>query len=115
MTIWIRGRSVGKGSGITTPIFARAGALHVEAVLYKCQAESCSTSIFGSVSGVKEIGEEKADELKGHAYHAVPDEGEDRADWKAVNVDLVRCHARSDNGGLPIWWSSVCGRLFICL
>lgn len=42
------------------------------------------------MSGVQEVGEQEADELEGHAYEPVPDEGEERADEQAVYEDVVR-------------------------
>lgn len=38
---------------------------------------------------MQEVCEQEADELEGHRYHAIPDEGEDGADREAIDVDFV--------------------------
>jgi hypothetical protein len=39
---------------------------------------------------VKKIGEEETDKLERHGNHAIPYEGENGADRKSINVNLVR-------------------------
>ena len=69
------------------------------------------------MGGVEEVGEEEADELEGHADHAVPDEAEERADWEAIDVDFVRGIevAWGEDGGFPIGRCGICGGCFIGL
>ena len=52
-------------------------AAHVETVLYEGDAKASSGAVLRGVCGVQEVGEEEADELEGHADHAVPDEAEE--------------------------------------
>lgn len=93
-----------------------AGAFHVKAVLHKGDAKARTRPILGGVGGVEKISEEKADELKGHGDHAVPDEGENGADGQAIDVDFVRtAHARGEDSRLPVGRCGVCGCLFVGL
>lgn len=71
--------------------------------------------MLGRVRGVQEVGEQEANELKGHADHGVPNEGEEAADGKAVDVDFVACGARSEDCGFPVRRCRVGGGLFIGL
>ena len=84
-------------------------AFHVEAVLDESEAEAGARAVFGGVGGVEEVGEEEADELEGHADHAVPHEGEDGADGEAIDVDFVRGHAGGEDGGFPVGGCGVGG------
>lgn len=66
--------------------------------------------------GVQEVGEEKADELEGHAYHSVPDEAEDGADGEAVDIDVVGpAEAGGEDCGFPVRRGGVGCGLFVGL
>lgn len=90
-------------------------ASHGKAVLYEGDAKTGTRAILGGVGGVEEIGEEKADQLEGHAYHTVPDEGEERADGEAFVEDFVGGHARGQDGSFPVGRSGICSCLFVGL
>lgn len=65
---------------------------------------------------MQEVGEEEADELEGHAYHAVPNKGEEAADGEAVDEDVVRVVAAGgEDGGFPVGRCCVGGGLFVGL
>jgi len=65
---------------------------------------------------MEEIGEEEANELKGHGDGGVPEETKQRADWHAVEVDFIgAAKARGEDGGLPVGRSLVCSSLFVGL
>ena len=65
---------------------------------------------------MKEVGEEEADEMEGHADHAVPEEGEEGADGETVDEDVVggRGAVRKDRG-FPVWRGGISGGLFVGL
>ena len=84
-------------------------AFHIEAVLDEGEAEASAGAVFRGVRGVQEIGKEEADELEGHADHAVPHEGEDGPDGEAVDVHFVGGHARGEDGRFPVWGCGVGG------
>lgn len=92
-----------------------AGAAHIEAVLDEGDAETGARAVLGGVGGVQEVGEEEANELEGHADHAVPDEGEEGADGQAFVVDFVSGHAGGEDGGFPVGRGCVGGGLFVGL
>lgn len=92
-----------------------AGTAHVEAVLNKGDAKTGARAILSRVGGVQEVGEEEANELEGHADHAVPNKGKEGADGQAFVVDFVGRHARGEDGGFPIGRGCVGGGLFIGL
>ena len=69
------------------------GVAHLETVLYERDTETGSRAVLGGVCGVKEVGEQEADELEGHGDESVPDEGEERADQKTVDEDIIRVAA----------------------
>ena len=65
--------------------------------------------------GVQEVGEQKTDELEGHADHGVPDKGEEGADGEAFNVDFVCGAGGDDEGGFPVGGCCVGGGGFVGL
>jgi hypothetical protein len=62
---------------------------------------------------MKQIGEKEADELEGHAYHAVPYKRENGSYGESIDVYFVTGHAWGDNGGLPVGWRRISCGLFI--
>ena len=114
MTVGLRGR----GAKLRFRVRWRVGrgpTAHVEAVLHEGDAQAGTRPVLGRVRGMQEVGEQKADELEGHADHAVPHEAENGADGEAVNVDFVRGHSWGEDGGFPVWGGSICGGLFVSL
>lgn len=88
---------------------------HEEAVLHHRDAKAGLGAVLGRVGSMQEVGEEETDELKRHADHAVPKEGEERADGKTVNVYFVRGSPGCKNCGFPIWRGCIGGSLLIRL
>ena len=114
-TIWTRGLGEGRVAGGWRSS-AVGSTAHVEAVLDESDAEACSGAVLGGVGGVEQVGEEETNELEGHADHTIPDEAEEGAHWKAVNVHFIgRMKAGSEDGCFPVGRSGVCSCGFIRL
>lgn len=101
---------------VARPDGGEARALQVKAVLHERDAQAGSGSVLGGVGCVEEVGEEEAGQLEGHGDHAVPDEGEERADGEAVDVHLIwAAQAGREDGGLPVRGSGICCCLLVGL
>lgn len=83
----------------------------------KSDAQAGSGAVLGRVCGVQEVGKEEADVREGHTDHAVPNEGKEGTDGKALDVDFVRGReARGkDGGGFPVGRGGVCSGCFVGL
>jgi len=88
--------------------------VHVEAVVDERDAETKARAILGRVRGVQEVGEEKADELKGRRDQGIPAKADQGSHRHSINVDVVgHPKARNRERRLPVLGQGVGGSLFV--